>query len=156
VIGSFVGVVPLSSGGILEILPKCFSGPDGPLKARRALLRMVSRIGSLPVRVLEKAAQEKVPVPFHKTLISVFLDSLEKLLGYGLVSGYIGVLDKRRVLRGKIDIGRQLRLREFLPDSFWTRAAEYREDRPENRLIRSALDALVHFAGGMITGALFG
>jgi 5-methylcytosine-specific restriction enzyme subunit McrC len=139
VLGQFVGVVPLASGTILEVLPKCYSGADACLRSRRALLRLVARCGSLHLRVLTEAAQEKVPPPLHLAILSHFLSAVEALVRGGLASAYIGVEDRRRALRGKLSVAHQLRTPALLPDSFWTVAHEFVENRPENRLIRSAL-----------------
>lgn len=145
-IGSFVGVLPLPSGQVLEILPKSFSGPDAVNQARRALLRMAARSGPLPLRALDEAAQAPAPLPLHRALVLSFLAEVEDLLRQGLLAAYQGRTEERPFLHGRLDLGLQLRSRDLIPLSFWTVADEYREDRSENRLLRSALDRLLPFA----------
>lgn len=145
-IGSFVGVLALRSGKVLEIVPKCYEGLDKAKRSRVALMRMVARSGPLPLRVLEKAAQAPSIQPLHQILVQSFLDTLEKVLVYGLLSSYSSVAGRRRVLKGKLEASKQVRERTPIPLTFQTKAQEYRENRPENRLLRSALDVVVPFA----------
>ncbi len=146
IVGRYVGLIPLPSGKILEILPKCFSGTDASLRARRALLRMTARSGSLPLKALDRVAQTNADRPFHHSLLNQFLDEMERLLGFGLSSAYSPHEEARPVLRGKLMAMKQIRSREPIPLRFWTCAQEYSEIRPENRLMRSALDRIAPLA----------
>jgi len=145
-LGRYAGLVPLPSGNVLEILPKCFRGSDSNERARRALFNMLTVSGILSVKNFSAIEQEIFQRPLHYSIVHYFLLALERMVVQGISSSYSSRDEKRPVLRGKILVKKQLNEHTPLPQSFWTRAHEYSENRSENRVIRTCLDLIAPIA----------
>lgn len=145
-VGRYAGIIPLTSGNVLEILPKCFSDSCDVGRARYVLCNMLAQSGYLPKDIFQPIPQTVMKRPLHTLIVTHFLIELEKLILYRLSAMYTATVKKRTVLRGKILVQRQLTVREPVPQYFWTQAGEYSENCPENRLIKSSLECIALLA----------
>lgn len=145
-LGRYVGIMPLPSGCILEILPKCFRESDSDEQARYVLCNMLSLANLIPMKSFNDLTQDKMKLPIHHSIIRIFLSVLTKLILKGLSSSYNIQDEERPVMRGKLLVQKQIRKPIPLPTYFWTKASEYSENRPENRIIRRCLDIVFPLA----------
>jgi len=145
-LGRYVGIMPLPSGCILEILPKCFRESDSDEQARYVLCNMLSLANLIPMKSFNDLTQDKMKLPIHHSIIRIFLSVLTKLILKGLTSSYNIQDEERSVMRGKLLVQKQIRKPIPLPTYFWTKASEYSENRPENRIIRRCLDIVFPLA----------
>jgi 5-methylcytosine-specific restriction enzyme subunit McrC len=137
---NFVGVIRTPCGSVIEILPKTLDGIDDASSARRLLKRMISRCLDLPVRESRMAAIDAFDSPLTEWVVRRFLESLDHLVKRGLRFDYRREHGQEPFLRGRLDIGRQLRQPPGRQHLFQIEYDVFDADRPENRLLRLALD----------------
>jgi 5-methylcytosine-specific restriction enzyme subunit McrC len=140
-LGSFVGVLESPCGQVIEILPKHHDGDD-PEPARALLCRMIAGALDLPRREAEEAGLRLFQAPLPEWIMRRFLVTLEHLVKRGLRFDYSRVEEEQRYLRGQLDVVRQLRQPVHKHHVFQIRHDVFLPDRPENRLLKAALDVV--------------
>lgn len=142
-LGSLVGAVALPGGAQLEILPKTAPGATSPGSARgeeRAVLcKMLRTAMDVSGQEAGIAEIEKFTSPLTEWVATQFLLRLQRLLRSGLRHGYVNVQDVRPFLRGRLDVHRQALQLPHRLHLFHIRQHIFLPDRPENRLLKSAL-----------------
>ena len=138
---SFVGVIQTPGGTILEILPKHTEQADeGAIAAARELLiKMLSTGLDLPVRTAEKADIETFRHPLLEWVMKQFVFSLDHLVKRGLRFDYQRIEEEQLFLRGQLDMVKQMRLPPGRAHIMNIRHDIFLPDRPENRLLKTAL-----------------
>ena len=133
--GQVVGVLTVP-GASVEILPK-IDRPDGAV--RKALVHMLSVAYGLPVadnELTHLAAQDETLLEF---LVGVFADRLLTAVRRGLPHRYRFRQDDLPLLRGKLDISRQIARHIARPDLLACRFDELSVDTPLNRVLKAAV-----------------
>lgn len=136
---NFVGVIEAPSGLQIEILPKAGGTPE---KAREMLVRMLRVAKSIPPLAAHQASLRPVRLPLTEFFAKEFLNAVTHLLKRGLLSGYERLERNDRFLKGRLLIGKHLRLNLVSADRFYIEHDRFLLNRAENRLIRRALDVL--------------
>lgn len=137
---NYVGVVQTPCGTVIEIVPKHHS-QGGSLEEARALLRkLLLAFLDLPTRNAGAAALQVFDVPLSEWVVQHFLQALDTLVGRGLRFEYQRVQDELPFLRGQLNINAQLRQPPGKAHRFHVRHDVYVSDRPENRLLKLALE----------------
>lgn len=140
---NYVGVLEMPCGTRLEILPKYMEADESVDDARRLVVSMVMEALQLKPRqgTMSEISTFKMPLP--EWLASRFLQEVSDLLRRGLRQNYRRVDAREVFMRGSLDVARQIRsgpggahLLSFQHDVFSF-------DRPENRLIRSAIEVVL-------------
>lgn len=133
------------SGLVFEVLPKVANGQAEPERARQSLRRMWSLAADLQTRDDEEAAGVGAAndVPLHEWLVHRFLTQVKTLLARGIRMQYVEREDNLGTVRGRVLPLDNIRHNAFTPHRLYCRFDELSPDRPENRLIRSALTVLV-------------
>ena len=140
---NYVGVVETPCGTRIEILPKYTQSDEEVEDARRLLVSMVMEALRLKPRqgTMSEISTFKLPLP--EWLASRFLQEASDLIHRGLRQSYQRVHAREPLLRGSLDVVRQIRsgpasahLLSFQHDIFSF-------DRPENRLLRSAIELIL-------------
>lgn len=130
---------------ILEILPKITAqnsddGGQDAEKDRQALRRMWSYACDLNLREDERATSvDDSRLPLHEWLIQRFLKQVDTLLARGIRASYVEHEDNLTTVRGRLSIRDNLRQNAHAPHRFYCRFEEFSPNRPENRLIKSAI-----------------
>ena len=137
--GSHVGVVETPGGTVVEILPKHHDDTVPVAETRRLLGRMIEAALDLPAREVGEAHLSLFESPLSEWVARRFLDALDRLLKRGLRSDYLRVEEEQRYLRGQLDVATQLRQPPGRAHRFQIRHDVFSSDRPENRLLKSAL-----------------
>jgi len=133
--GQVVGVIAVPGAGV-EILPK-IDRPDGAV--RKALVHMLSVAYGLPVadnELTRLATQDETLLEF---LVGVFADRLLTAVRRGLPHRYRLQQDDLPLLRGKLDISRQIARHTIRPDLLACRFDELSADTPLNRVLKAAV-----------------
>jgi 5-methylcytosine-specific restriction enzyme subunit McrC len=78
-------------------------------------------------------------MPLLEIFIAEFLRTVEHIVKCGLRSDYSGRQDNLFALRGKLLVAPHLRQNLFRADRFFTEHDQFSTNRPENRLVHSAL-----------------
>lgn len=143
---NLVGVIRLPSGLNLEILPKHTEVADSLPNTRRLLFRMIAAAHDIPARETELADLEVLNRPFTEWMAKAFVGQVTQLLRRGLRSEYVRVEGREPFLKGRLDLARQLHAGPAGQLDFHVSHDIFSMDRPENRLIRSAIDKVARFA----------
>lgn len=137
---NYVGVIQTPCGTVLEIVPK-HHVEGGSLPEARALLRkLLLSLLDLPTRDVGTASLQLFDAPLSEWVMGRFLKELDALVSRGLRFDYQRVDDEMPFIRGQLDLSRQLRQPPGREHRFHVRHEAYLPDRPENRLLRLALD----------------
>ncbi|WP_322406473.1 McrC family protein [Idiomarina sp. PL1-037] len=139
---NYVGVLESPCGTVIEVLPKHTTEQTSAAEARALLKRLIKTSMQLSVREADFADVERFEMPIREWLITCFLSELEVLLKRGLQFDYQVREEEARFLRGQLDIAKQLRQPPGKAHVFNIRHDLFLSDRPENRLIKSALVAV--------------
>lgn len=145
-----VGVITCGDTTI-EILPKVAKGDmdSGDVEQyRKTLLHMLAFLDEIPVKQLSYAnIDERRDLPIFEFFISLFLDEVDEVIKRGLRSDYIEVEGNERFLKGRMDFVEQIRLNHSDASRFAQRYSVYHVNRPENRLIKTAVEKLRRVSG---------
>lgn len=136
---SFVGVVETPCGTVLEILPKHADHADDADWARVLLKKVLPCALDLATRDVSTASIELFKSPISEWVMAQFLQSLDHLVKRGMRFDYLRVEEEQRFLRGQLDVARQMRQPPGRRHFFQIRHDVFSPDRPENRLLKSAL-----------------
>jgi 5-methylcytosine-specific restriction enzyme subunit McrC len=137
---NYVGVLETPCGTRLEILPKHFEREDCIKQSRALLRRMIQASLDLPTREVGAADLQSFDAPLSEWVMGRFLLALDHLINRGLRFDYQRVEEEQRFLRGQLDVVKQMRQPPGRQHHFQIRHDIYLPDRPENRLIKFALD----------------
>lgn len=138
---NYVGFYKISDRSALEILPKIYSETDLSLEEqRRLLLKLLAAIYDLKVTDIENVNLGQLAnVPLLEIFITLFLKQVEYLCNRGLRADYQDLEENEPFLRGRLLIKDNLRLNMFNHARFYCKYQIFSENRPENRLLLSAL-----------------
>lgn len=139
---NYVGTVETPGGTRIEILPKLITSGNDPCRARHIVLKMLRRVLNLSTHSWEKGALAVMNQPLHEHLIEIFLSGVERLVKKGLRNNYVIKEDDHPFLRGRLRIEKQIHRRPGSKPEFAIEYHEFIPDRPENRLIHSAILAV--------------
>ncbi len=136
---NFVGVLETPCGTRIEILPKYTVGEEDIGEARSLLVRMVAEALRLKPRAGSVSHISAFKLPLPEWLAYSFLQEVSDLIRRGLRQSYRQVDAREPFLRGALDVSRQIRSGPAGAHLFAFRHDTFSFNRPENRLIRSAL-----------------
>ncbi|MCR1770930.1 2-keto-D-gluconate dehydrogenase [Burkholderia glumae] len=137
---SFVGVIRAPDGFQIEVLPKVGKAiGGGDVQARQLLIEMLRCLGRFRHIQTDSAKLVAVHMPLLEVFIGEFLRTVEHIVKRGLRGDYTSRQDNVFALRGKIQIAAHLRQNLCRQDRFFSEFDEFSNNRPENRLLHSAL-----------------
>ena len=137
---NYVGVLQTPCGTVIEIVPKHHAA-GGSLEEARALLRkLLLALLELPTREVGTADLQLFDAPLSEWVMHRFLHALDELVVRGLRMDYLRVEEELRFLRGQLNLNAQLRQPPGKSHQFQVRHDLYGPDRPENRLLKLALE----------------
>lgn len=138
---NFVGVVQTPCGTVIEIVPK-HHNEGGSLADARGLLRklLLALMDLVPTRDAGVAGLQLFDAPLSEWVMQQFLQALDTLVGRGLRFEYQRVEEELPFLRGQLNLTAQLRQPPGRGHRFHVRHDVYLPDRPENRLLKLALE----------------
>lgn len=147
---SFVGVIRAPDGYQIEVLPKVGKSIGGGAKeARQLLIEMLCCLRGFRHVLTESAMILAARMPLLEVFITEFLRTVEHVVKSGLRSDYLSRQDNLFALRGKLLMGPHLRQNLCRADRFFTEYDEFLTDRPENRLLRAALQRVLNLSGSL-------
>lgn len=143
---NYVGLLQTPDGTCIEILPKITNQFQDRDKAVHLLLKMLKAVHKLPALESTEANLGLKNQPLIEILISMFLKHVAHLVHKGIRSDYQRVHDTRAFLKGRLQVSKQIRQPTTKHHLFCIEFDQYRQDRPENRLLRSALDKVLKWS----------
>ncbi len=145
-IKNYVGVIALPQQRYIEVLPKIARHQTSPEIARQQLLMMLRTLKSF--RHVETASTGMMTS--HMTLMEVFVQqfihSMQRIVQLGLKSDYLRRRDNQPWLKGKLCIGEQIKHNSIRRDRFFVEYDEYRPERPENCLLKMAIEKVYGYS----------
>ncbi|QQK73936.1 McrC family protein [Pectobacterium versatile] len=139
---SYVGTISTPCGTHIEILPKHYTSSGCIEKNRQLMCRLISSALNLPWREAGVADLNLFQYPLSEWVMRQFLTELNHLIKRGLRFDYQWVEDEQPFLRGQLDIVRQMRQLPARRHQFHQRHSLFLSDRPENRLLRLAVNKI--------------
>jgi 5-methylcytosine-specific restriction enzyme subunit McrC len=136
---NFVGVICAPDGTQIEILPKTSEGEQNPQDTRDLLWKMLGTVEDLHFLETTKAHLKLRSAPLSEALVSIFLDQVAGLVRRGIRRDYERVEEEEPFLRGRLRVVQQMRLPPGRQHLFPIEYDLFSDNRPENRLIHSAL-----------------
>lgn len=137
---SFVGVIRAPDGYQIEVLPKVGKVIGGGDKeARQLLIEMLRCLGGFRHIQTDSAKLAAARMPLLEVFIGEFLRSVEHIVKRDLRSDYTSRQDNLFALRAKLLVSQHLHQNLCRADRFFTEHDEFSTNRPENRLLHSAL-----------------
>jgi len=137
---NYVGVIETPCGTRLEILPKHFEEEDCIEKSRALLLKMMRTAFDLRTREVGEAHLQLFNAPLSEWVMQQFLQALDHLIKRGVRFEYKRIEEEERFLRGQLNRVKQIRQRPERQHYFEIRHDIFSPDRPENRLLKLALE----------------
>ena len=139
---NYVGVLETPCGTRIEILPKHFEQGDCVAQSRALLQRMIQAALDLPTREVGVTDLQRFDTPLSEWVMRRFLEALDHLIKRGIRFDYQRIEEEQRFLRGQLDVTRQMRQPLGRQHHFQIRHDVFLPDRPENRLLKLALDVV--------------
>ncbi len=137
---SFVGVIRAPNGFQIEVLPKVGKAiGGGAVEARQLLIEMLCCLRGFRHVQTASARISAARMPLLEVFIAELLRTVERVVKRGLRSDYSSRQGNLFALRGKLLMAPHLRQNLYRADRFFTEHDEFETDRPENRLLRTAL-----------------
>lgn len=136
---NFVGVLESPCGLVIEILPKLHTSENTVAQSRALLCKLIASALQLPARSADAASLALYQTSLSEWLMQQFLLALEHLLKRGMRFEYQRLEEEQGFLRGQLDVVKQMRQPAGRQHCFQIRHDVYLPDRPENRLLKSAL-----------------
>lgn len=141
---SFVGVIRAPDGFQIEVLPKIGKAMvNSTIEVRQLLIDMLCCLKEFRHIKTDSAKLSATRMPLPEIFISEFLQEVGIIIKHGLRSDYLRRQGNLSAFRGKLKLSSHLQQNLFRADRFFTEYDEFINDRPENRLIRSALRQVI-------------
>lgn len=137
---NYVGVIETPCGTQLEILPKHTERTDCLEGSRDLLQRMIQTALKLPTREVGAADLKLFDAPLSEWVMRQFLEALDYLAKRGMRFDYQRIEEEQRFLRGQLNFVAQVRQPPGRQHHFQIRHDVFLPDRPENRLLKLALE----------------
>ncbi len=139
---NFVGVVETPCGTIIEIVPKHHTLGDDFTEARLLLRKLLLASLNLSARDVGEASLQLFDGSLSEWVMRQFLQALDALVRRGICFDYQIREEELRFLRGLLNLSMQLRQPPGRSHHFHVRHEVYVSDRPENRLLKLALECV--------------
>lgn len=137
---SYVGVIRAPGGFQIEVLPKVGRNTAvSDVEVRQLLIEMLRSLSFFRHIHTDRAQLVATRMRLLEVFISEFLQSVDQVVKRGLRGNYNVHQDNLFALRGKLQFAGHLRQNLFRRDRFFAEFDEFTSNRPENRLLHSAL-----------------
>ncbi|MGR5130399.1 McrC family protein [Photobacterium swingsii] len=141
---NYAGVIFTPDKTQIEVLPKIGryldAGEQGIQQARQSLITMLRALKGFEHVQTASANIAAEKMPLLEVFITQFLQSVNYLVKRGLRSDYARREDNLTFLKGKLNIGKQLRHNLVDKHKLYCEYDEFLLDRPANRLLHAALN----------------
>ena len=133
---NYVGVINIDNKVQIEILPKIDISAEN--KLRNLFLKMLSCLKEFKGKSFKNAQLNDSKLPIYEVFIQMYLNEVQELLKKGLKSDYLTIEGNLTFFKGKFLINQHLN-NIIRKDRFYMAYDEFHINRPENRLIKTAL-----------------
>ena len=134
---NYVGVITMNDGTTIEILPKLDKADE--VETIRVFRDMLSTVKDLPYKSFKESNMMSDRMTLFEVYIRMFLEEVGLLIKRGLKSGYVYREENESFLKGRLDFNRHIKANITHKERFFVGYDEFEANRPENKLIKSAL-----------------
>ena len=135
---NYVGVITMTDGTTIEILPKVF-----PIQTKTAvkklLINMLRSLRDSPNKTLQTSYVNVEKLNIFEVFIRMFVDEVLYIEKRGLKSGYQTVQSNEAVFKGKLKVSEHIKYNFVHKERSFVEYDTFHIDRPENRLIKTCL-----------------
>ena len=142
---NYVGVITLSDGTTIEILPKTGktgSGREDERNARKVLVKMLRSLRNAPYKINQSANIDVEKLPLTEVFIRMFIGEIYAIVRRGVRCGYEAVSENTGFYKGKMLFVGQIKRNAVHKERFFVEHDEFNSNRAENKLIKSTLGYL--------------
>lgn len=136
---NYAGVIALPGNSFIEVLPKTGHSEENVDIARQQLLMMLRTLKSFRHIATSTSSIRTSKMPLLDVFIQQFIDSVQQIVRQGLKRDYLRLQDNLPWMKGKLQISAQLTKNCIRKDRFQVEFDEYNVERPENRILKTAL-----------------
>lgn len=141
---NYVGLITMTDGTIIEILPKIAGGETD---TKRIFLEMLKTLKNVAFKDFNVSRLHTERLSLLEIFIKMFLDEVSILTKQGLKAAYTPVEGNEQFYKGKLLACENIKHNLVSCERFFVRYDEFSINRPENRLIKSTLGFLLKATG---------
>ncbi|MBV6717336.1 McrC family protein [Paenibacillus chitinolyticus] len=141
---NYVGLITMSNGTEIEILPKIYSRIDesSAAETKRVFLHMLRSLKEMPFKHLNFSNLNLEKHTILEIFIRMFIEEAYMLVKRGLKSAYTDHQDNECFYKGKLNFSRHIVLNAAHKERFYIEYEIFNLNRPENRLIKTTIELL--------------
>jgi 5-methylcytosine-specific restriction enzyme subunit McrC len=143
---NYVGLIAMSDGTVIEILPKIVGNSITVDDTKRILLEMLKTLKDVSFKDFNFSNLKTERLSLLEIFIKMFLDEVAILTKQGLKSSYTPVEANERFYKGKLLAPENIKRNLVSKEKFFVRYDDFNADRAENRLIKSTLALLLKYS----------
>ena len=139
---NYAGVILMTDGTLIEILPKIHSalgyGPDAA-RTKKLLLEMLKTLREAPFKNFQFSSVGAAHMDLFEIFVRMFLDEVFPLVKRGLPCGYELAEENAAFFRGKLMVSQHVRFNFAHQERSYIQHDQFSANRPENRILKAAL-----------------
>jgi len=150
---NYVGVISLKNGRQIEILPKIYLSSASESEdcsedhfgtvTRKIFMKMLQTVSDIPRAKVGPSSLDTQRMPMLEIFFRYFIDELLLLIKRGLKSDYLLNSGNEHFLNGKLIFPEHIKRNTVHKERFFVEYDEFSINRPENRLLKSAVKLLL-------------
>jgi len=139
---NYVGILTMTDGTVIEILPKIVGKGVTPKESRKILLQMLQTVNDVNFKESNFSNLDTNRLNLYEIFIQMFLEEVVQLTKTGIKSSYSIVEENEHFYKEKLKVSENLKHNLFHKERFYVQYDDFNPNRPENRLIKSTLHLL--------------
>lgn len=136
---NYVGLITMADGTVIEILPKIAGGDISKSDIKRIFLEMLKTLKDVSFKDFNVSNLHIDRLSLLEIFIKMFLDEVFLLTKQGLKAAYTPIEANERFYKGKLLPAQNIKYNLVSRERFFVCYDDFSINRPENRLIKSAL-----------------
>ncbi|MGI6688395.1 MAG: McrC family protein [Christensenellales bacterium] len=140
---NYVGLITMTDGTVIEILPKIAGGDISDGDTKRIFLEMLKTLKDVTFKDFNVSNLHTDRLSLLEIFIKMFLEEVFILTKQGLKAAYTLVEANERFYKGKLMASQNIKHNLMNYERFFVRYDDFSINRPENRLIKSTLRFLL-------------
>ena len=142
---NYVGMIAMQDGTVIEILPKIYSHePEDLNRNKKLLIDMLKALRTVPYKNLQTTSVDVAKMNVFDIFVRMFISEVFVIAKRGLKCDYRSEQQNGTVFKGKLIVSEHIRENYVHKERSYVEFDDYNVNRPENRLIKTTLNYLLH------------
>lgn len=144
---NYVGIITMTDGTTIEILPKVHStieDDENASRTKKLLVDMLKTLRDTPFKSLQTSNVNVEKMNIFEIFIRMFVEEVFFIVKRGLRCNYETVEENATFFRGKMKFSQQIRHNYIHKERSYVEYDAFTVNRPENRLLKATLQHLYH------------